>query len=175
MTTNPPLTHETQRAMEIARLRDDAERQGRGLDPREVVEWARTNPSTALHRDLWEVDQAELADEARLARVRAYIKVHVRVIERAREQMQVSVQVLGAKAPRTQRPTPTPVYSVPSLRGKGSYVSQETAERDYRQDVLSEAEAHLRTFVRRWGHLSETAEVTRAIEAWLEAQREDAA
>lgn len=137
-----------------------------GLDPVAVLDWAKKHRGSALHKDLF-VDRSDrdMAYEARLARIRRYIKVTVQIVPVLSKPKECSVRTSKAGD----------VYSVMSLRGSGSYVPRAVADDRYRDDVINDGVHLLERFVRTYAHMSEFADIADSISAWLGRRDEDAA
>ena len=105
-------------------------RQDGSFNPQDVVDWARENPKSILHK-CFEWDNKIAGEEYRRLQARQLIERHALKVSQSGEETTIEV------------------ISVPSLRkgGEGSYLDRNdvAAKEEYRIEVLEEIKAKLRS------------------------------
>lgn len=133
----------------IADLRAIAKGNGGKLMPKDVVDYARPKKSPLHHRFTWDNDAA--AEKWRLHQARGIINVLVEYIDKDKENKE-PVQVFVAL--RSE------------IKDGGGYrvTTSVMSDDEMRADLLAQALEDMRTFQKKYRHLSELASVFEAID-----------
>lgn len=137
------------------------------LSPANVVEWARNNPKSQIHKSI-EWDDSKAGDLYRLEQARGIIRVSVRIIEVKHDPVKIGVKMVEGK------PTACPVRSHFPLErsdnGNTVYhpIEDIMADENKRKMLLATAMGELAGFKKKYMILSELSQVFQAIDKTLE-------